>query len=151
MHSVVKVVKVVQPDKTGQEMGIELAARRYVTVGVAVAGASLIAVTPVAPPLADIRVPVVQLSAAEGLLDDVPGSVGGLENAVSGAGGASGPIGDLLNPLAELSGSGGSLNLGDLFDPFAGLFNLADPTPYTLVGPVQLFTDTVASLQGLAQ
>jgi hypothetical protein len=107
MHSVVKVVKVVQPDKTGQEMSIELAARRYVTVGVAVAGTSLIAVTPVAPPLADIRVPVVQLSAAEGLLDDVPGIVGGLENALSGAGGASGPIGDLLNPLAELSGSGG--------------------------------------------
>jgi hypothetical protein len=113
-------------------MNMELVSR-YVPVGVAVAGASLIAVTPVAPPLPDIQVPAVQLSAAsEGILDDAQGIVGGLENALSGASGASGSIGDLLNP-------------------FAGLFNLADPTPYTLIGPAQLFTDTVASLQGLAQ
>jgi hypothetical protein len=113
-------------------MNMALAAR-YVPVGVAVAGASLIAITPVAPLLPDIQVRAVELSAAsEGILDYAQGIVGGLENALSGASGASDSIGDLLNP-------------------FAGLFNLADPTPYTLIGPAQLFTDTVASLQGLAQ
>jgi len=94
---------------------MELARHPYVTAGVALAAASMIAVTPVAPPpLPDVQVPAVQLTAATDLLGDVPGILGGLESAVAadlGSAGSLGSIGGLLDPLAGLVGA--SSILGD--------------------------------------
>ncbi|HYB35763.1 MAG TPA: hypothetical protein VEF72_08300, partial [Mycobacterium sp.] len=79
---------------------MQLALRPVISAGVALTAASMIAVTPVAPPLPDIQVPAVQLTAATDLLGDVPGILGGLESAVAadlGSAGSLGSIGGLLD------------------------------------------------------
>lgn len=105
---------------------MELALRPVSTAGVALVGASIIAVTPVAPPLPDIQVsaPAVQLSAATSGLNllDPLGALAG----TGGAGGsvitdlttaADGLLGGILNPGGDLSSLGGlasGLDLGAL-------------------------------------
>ena len=133
---------------------MELARHPYVTAGVALAAASMIAVTPVAPPpLPDVQVPAVQLTAATDLLGDVPGILGGLESAVAadlGSAGSLGSIGGLLDPLAGLAGldsgiltalinaimaletatDNGALLIG-LATPLFGAAEVLLPTPFT--------------------
>lgn len=136
---------------------MQLGLRPPITAGVALAGASLIAVTPVAPPLPDIQVsaPAVQLSAATSpfdLLDPLAALAG-----TGGAGGsvitditsaADGLLGGILNPGGELSSLGGLLSGLDL----GALLNLSDlPGPFPLITPTQLITDTLANLTSLGQ
>ena len=88
---------------------MELARRPYVTAGVALAAASLIAVTSVAPPpLPDVQLPAVQLTAASVGADlaNLAGEAGQVVNAITGAGGSSGLFGDLLNPGTALTDLG---------------------------------------------
>jgi hypothetical protein len=69
-----------------KETVMQLALRPVITAGVALAVASMIAVTPVAPPpLPDVQVPAVQLTSVTDLLGDVPGILGGTESAVAAA------------------------------------------------------------------
>jgi hypothetical protein len=96
----------------------------------------MIAVTPVAPPpLPDVQVPALQLSAATDLFGDVPGILGGLESAVAadlGSAGSPGSIGGLLDPLAGLVGAASDVS---------ALANVsALPDVSTLVSPADLGT-----------
>jgi hypothetical protein len=123
-------------------MVMELALRPVITAGVALAGASIIAVTPVAPPLPDIQVsaPAVQLSAATDVLDPLAALAG-----TSGAGGsvitdvtstADGLLSGILNPGGELSSLGG-LDLGALLN----LVPAGDP----FVNPITTLIDVIAT------
>jgi hypothetical protein len=109
-------------------MAMQVVLRPYVSAGVAVAGASLIAVTPVVPPPLELQERAVQLSAAvDNGLAGLAGDGGQAVNAISGAAG-------------ELTG--GLPTLGSL------LSLVADPFP--TIGPVQVLTDASANLSGLA-
>jgi hypothetical protein len=106
----------------------------YVAAGVATAAASVIAVTPVAPPLPDIQVPAVQLSAAS---TDVFGTLGNT-------------VGALLNPIGALSGGGSVSGLGDLPNLSGSLANLDPAAPANIFAPyVDLVTNTFGNLDSL--
>lgn len=108
---------------------MQVALRPYVTAGVAVAGASLIAVTPVVPPPLELQERGVQLSAAvDNGLAGLAGDGAQVVNAISGA------AGELTGGLPTLSSV---LNL------------VADPT-FPTIGPVQVLTDGFANFSGLA-
>jgi hypothetical protein len=104
----------------------------HVIATLGIAGASVIAVAPVTPPLSDVRVSAVQLTADAS-------AIGSLE--------------DLISQLASsLTSDGGALgsasgDLQGLLDPSAAL--AAQSTTFPLISPTDLFTDTSASLQAL--
>ncbi|MEZ0365747.1 outer membrane porin GjpA [Mycobacterium sp. pUA109] len=63
---------------------MQLAMRPWITAGVALTGAGMIAVSPVSPPLPDITMPSVQLTAADGgIIDSVVGTWGDTFGAAS--------------------------------------------------------------------
>lgn len=55
---------------------MQLAARPYVTVGVALAAAGIISVTPVAPPLPDVQVPDIELTSLTDTLSAIGADLG---------------------------------------------------------------------------
>jgi hypothetical protein len=112
----------------------------YITAGVALAGASMIAVTPAAPPLSTIQMPAVQLTSGTDSLDllsSLETVANDLTTALTGSGGSLSSIGSDLSGL--LNGSG--LDLGNLL-------NLSDPTTtYPVITPTEFFSDTLQNLQ----
>jgi hypothetical protein len=132
------------------------------------AAASLIAVTPVAPPpVPNVQVRAVQLTSVTDLLGDVPGILGGLESAVAadlGSAASLGSIGGLLDPLAglvgaasdvsALSGASALPDVGTLLTDIAvGLHTLGttlDAATITLKATLTDFSTTLLTLLGVA-
>ena len=111
---------------------MQSALRPWITAGVALTGASVVAVTPVAPPQPDVQERSVQLtSGSSALFGDL---TGGIQQAL----GTLSP--DLGNISTSLSGGG---------DPLAGLFTGVDPGNYPTTGLAELIANTEGNLTGL--
>ncbi len=111
---------------------MQSALRPWITAGVALTGASVVAVTPVAPPQPDVQERSVQLTSGSSAL------FGDLTGEIQQALGTLSP--DLGNISTSLSGAG---------DPLAGLFTGVDPGAYPTAGLAELVANTEANLTGL--
>jgi hypothetical protein len=122
---------------------MQQALRPYAAAGIAILGTgSLMAFTPVAPPLPDVHVPAIQLTSDSSLLGDFSSLFGDVTGGTSGIGG----LGDLTG---DLTGLLGGLNPSSLLSDLPGLAAL-DPAPATssLLTPyIELFTHTFDNLQ----
>ena len=121
------------------------AVRPKVMAGVALAAASLIAVTPVAAPPDLHRVAAaVRLTSGEGLLDDLT-NLGGLTSdlvSLANLGGLTSLVGDLGN-LGGLTDALAGLNLGGLanipYNVFADIVNI----PYNEINAIGIYADAL--------
>lgn len=122
---------------------MQQALRPYAVAGIAILGTgSLMAFSPVAPPLPDVQVPAIQLTSDSGLLGDFSSLFDGVTGGTSGIGG----LGDLAG---DLTGLLGGLNPSSLLSDLPGLasVNPAPADPSLLTPYIDLFTHTFTNLQ----
>jgi hypothetical protein len=113
--------------------------------GIAILGTgSLMAFTPVAPPLPDVHVPAIQLTSDSSLLGDFSSLFGDVTGGTSGIGG----LGDLAG---DLTGLLGGLNPTSLLSDLPGLASVdAAPATSSLLTPyIDLFTNSFTNLQAI--
>jgi hypothetical protein len=122
---------------------MQQALRPYAVAGIAILGTgSLMAFSPVAPPLPDVQVPAIQLTSDSGLLGDFSSLFDDVTGGTSGIGG----LGDLAG---DLTGLLGGLNPSSLLSDLPGLasVNPAPADPSLLTPYIDLFTHTFTNLQ----
>jgi hypothetical protein len=122
---------------------MQQALRPYAVAGIAILGTgSLMAFSPVAPPLPDVQVPAIQLTSDSGLLGNFSSLFDGVTGGTSGIGG----LGDLAG---DLTGLLGGLNPSSLLSDLPGLasVNPAPADPSLLTPYIDLFTHTFTNLQ----